>query len=140
MPTMQSAYRKEQSTETALAKLCSDIITAMDKGHNVLLVLLDLSAAVDTAVDHGILLEQLSMSFQYVMGCWTGCGAISLSGIILSDIKVPSLRDACLSTVSLGARYLCCLFHTRQTWEELLANMASMLTFMRTTHSCYYVC
>ena len=34
------------------------------------------------------------------------------------------------------ARYLCCLFYTRQTWEELLANTASMLTFMRTIRSC----
>ena len=48
MPTMQSAYRKGHSAETALAKVCSDIITAMDKGHHVLLTLLDLSAAFET--------------------------------------------------------------------------------------------
>jgi len=58
MPTMQSAYRKGHSTETALAKVCFDIITAMDKGHHVL----DLLAAFDT-VDHDILLGRLSRSF-----------------------------------------------------------------------------
>ena len=52
MPNMQSAYRKGHSTET---KVRSDIITAMDKGHYVLLAL-DLSTAFDT-VDYDILLE-----------------------------------------------------------------------------------
>ena len=62
MPTTQSAYIKGHSTETSLAKVCSDIITAMDEGHHVLLALLELSAAFYT-VDHKILLQRLSKSF-----------------------------------------------------------------------------
>jgi len=37
------------------------------------------------------------------MGCWTGCGVISLSGTILSDIKVLSLRDVCIYGVPRGS-------------------------------------
>ena len=62
LPVFQSAYRINHSTETALAKVQSDILCRMDKGEVVLLVMLDLSAAFDT-VDHQILLKQLQMDF-----------------------------------------------------------------------------
>ena len=44
---LQSAYRKHNSTETALIKIQSDILQALDSGRVAALVLLDLSAAFD---------------------------------------------------------------------------------------------
>ena len=58
----QSAYRAQHSTETALLRVKTDIMTEMDNGKAVLVVLLDLSAAFDT-VDHQILLDRLSSTF-----------------------------------------------------------------------------
>ena len=55
---MQSAYRSEHSTETALLRVHNDIVCAIDKGHGVFLILLDLSAGFDT-VDHEIFLSFL---------------------------------------------------------------------------------
>ena len=43
----QSAYRRNHSTETALIRVHNDIAMAIDKGHSVILVLLDLSAAFE---------------------------------------------------------------------------------------------
>lgn len=54
----QSAYRKHHSTETALLKVQTDILEALDKGYSIALVMLDLSAAFDT-IDHEIFLERL---------------------------------------------------------------------------------
>ncbi|XP_072039542.1 uncharacterized protein [Amphiura filiformis] len=54
----QSAYRKHFSTETALVRVQNDILRAVDQRSDVVLVLLDLSAAFDT-VDHQILLRRL---------------------------------------------------------------------------------
>jgi len=58
----QSAYRKHHSTETALSKVYNDALLQLDKGHNVALVMLDLSAAFDT-VDHDILLTRLQVRY-----------------------------------------------------------------------------
>ena len=60
-PECQSAYRKEHSTKTAVIKVLSDIVDAIEKGQYALLPLLDLSAAFDT-VDHDILLRRLYSS------------------------------------------------------------------------------
>ena len=59
---VKSGYKKFHSTETALIKVHSDIVTAIDDGQSVILVLLDLSAAFDT-VDHRILLTRLSTRY-----------------------------------------------------------------------------
>ena len=50
------------STETAVLKVVTDVLTAMDRGQITLLGMFDLSAAFDT-VDHAILLRRLEVSF-----------------------------------------------------------------------------
>ena len=61
LPDLQSAYRSYQSTETAVLKVLSDILTAVDNGDLAMLALLDLSAAFDS-VDQRILLRRLEIS------------------------------------------------------------------------------
>ena len=61
-PLLQSAYRTAHSTETALLKVQNDILMNMNSQQVTLLVLLDLSAAFDTA-NHAILLNRLKSSF-----------------------------------------------------------------------------
>lgn len=47
-PATQSAYRKDNSTETALLRITNDILQANDKHKDNILFLLDLSATFDT--------------------------------------------------------------------------------------------
>lgn len=58
----QSAYRASHSTETALLRIQSDCLLALDRKESVFLVLLDLSSAFDT-IDHTLLLETLETRF-----------------------------------------------------------------------------
>ena len=62
MDPLQSAYRAFHSTETALIKVQTGIMTDIDSKHVVLQTLLDLSAAFDT-VDHDILINRLENRF-----------------------------------------------------------------------------
>ncbi len=68
---MQSSYKMFHSTETAMIRVQNDLLHAIDSGNDVLLVLLDLSAAFDT-VDHEILLKRLTTSFGITGSahCW----------------------------------------------------------------------
>ena len=59
---LQSAYRPNQSTETALLKVTNDIFLNMNNQRVTLLFLLDLSAAFDT-IDHDTLLHRLQFTF-----------------------------------------------------------------------------
>ena len=54
----QSAYRPSHSTETALLRVSNNILIVLDKRNGTMLVLLDLSAALDT-IDHKLLLARL---------------------------------------------------------------------------------
>ena len=60
----QSAYRRGHSTETALLKVYSDLISALDSSsdNQSVLAVLDMTAAFDT-VDHSILLQRLERSY-----------------------------------------------------------------------------
>ena len=61
-PDLQSAYRRNCSTETALLRVRNDILFNMNRQHITLLVFLDLSAAFDT-IDHLALLDLLRDKF-----------------------------------------------------------------------------
>ena len=60
--TLQSAYRKHHSTETAILCVCNDFLKGADDRKANLLVLLDFSAAFDT-INNYILIKRLKSSF-----------------------------------------------------------------------------
>ena len=56
----QSAYRKEQSVDTALVRIQNDLLHATDKHCVSCLMLVDLSAALTLWTIYSILLQRLS--------------------------------------------------------------------------------
>ena len=59
---LQSAYQPGHSTETAVLKVLSDVLLAVDDGNMAVLALLNLSAAFGS-VDHDTLLRRLQTSY-----------------------------------------------------------------------------
>ena len=62
LPEFQSAYHKHHGYETSVLKLTNDILWGMDNQQVTSMVILDLSAAIDT-VDHQLLLKVLNHKF-----------------------------------------------------------------------------
>ena len=84
LDTLQSAYKKAHSTETALLRVQNDILTSIDQKRGTFLILLDLSADFDT-VDHDLLLSFLENN-------------IGLTGSVLSLFQTYlSGRSQCVS-------------------------------------------
>ncbi len=96
LPLNQSGFRCGHSTESAITKLLSDLLDAIDNADTAILALLDLTAAFDS-VDHDILLERLRISFgmsdlalnwfrSYLSGRTrvVRCGGISSSSVDLA--------------------------------------------------------
>ena len=61
LPSLQSGFRPGHSTETAVLRVLSDLLQAVDSGDVAALVLLDLSAAFDT-IDHAILCRSFGLT------------------------------------------------------------------------------
>ena len=62
-PEYQSAYWKDHSCETALARFLYDILWAMEHKEITVMVALDLSAAFDK-VDHDVLISVMQKKIQ----------------------------------------------------------------------------
>ena len=62
IPDFQSAYRENYSTETALLRMCNDILMGMESQQVTMVAIMDLSAAFDT-VDHNIFLNIMQNRF-----------------------------------------------------------------------------
>lgn len=60
--SLQSAYRRDHATETALLKMTVDIYTAMDSSQITIMIALDMSAAFNT-IDHDVLLQWQQNTF-----------------------------------------------------------------------------
>jgi len=78
LPTTQSGFRPGHSTETAITRVLSDLLDAVDRDNTAILVLLDLSAAFDT-VDHGILLKRLQVTFVDSVSSWMSSDRLQLN-------------------------------------------------------------
>ena len=111
----QSAYKRFHSTETALLRVKNDILRSLDKSKDVLMVLLDMSAAFDT-VDHDILLQRLHTQF----------------GISSTVNTVPPYHQSFDKRRFLKTSYLY-LFHTSGTPIPLARSFVNMVShFMNT--------
>jgi len=98
--SLQSAYRQERSTETAICKILDDIISSIHDGHVVAMISLDISAA-SGSITHDVLVQRLDEEFgvtstcrQWIHGYLTGRSFTvrvgqSTSSPIMMTIGVP---------------------------------------------------
>jgi hypothetical protein len=95
LPVVQSGFRSGHSSETAILRVLSDLLAAVDRGDFAVLTLLDLSTAFNT-VDHGILLERLRVSFGF-----TDSALAWVTSYLSGRTECVRRRDNCSSTTTL---------------------------------------
>ena len=106
LPSLQSDFRPGNSTETAVLRVLSVLLQALDSGDAAALVLLDLSVAFDI-VDYAILCRWLRLSFGLggsrsgvvpVIRSW----AFTVRRGVLSSFSVQLARVVCTKGSFLG--------------------------------------
>ena len=111
MDAHQSAYCSSHSMETALLKVKTDVILALENQEVACLILLDLSVAFDT-IDHNILLSRLKSRFAVtgVVLKWLGSYLKDRTQVVKIDVPLSggsrsefvSLRSGILQASLLG--------------------------------------
>ena len=93
------AYRKYHSTETALLRVQNDLLCAIDKHQEAVLILLDYSAVLDT-IDHQILIKRL----HDIVGTALQWFSSYLSGRTQSVNIAGTLSDntSCIKIIGIG--------------------------------------
>ena len=141
---MQSAYRSGHSTETALLWVHNDIVCAIDKGHGVFLILLDLSAAFDT-VDHEIFLSFLKdyvglhgpvlSLFETYLADRTQC--VSINGVLseLSELVYGVPQGSVLDR----SYFVFIQFHLEQFFDTTRFSIISMLMILSSIALLIYI-
>ena len=127
----QSAYVSNRSTETALLKVKSDVLNAVDRQEVVFLVMLDLSAAFDT-IDHALMLKH----FETNMGI-SGCALQWLKSYLESRMYQVNIDGVLSETHKLDFGVpqgsvlgpLCFILYTSPVGK---------IIFMQMTHKCTF--
>ena len=125
-----SAYRKGHSTEAVLVQVDNGIVSAVDKGFGVCLILLDLSTAFDT-VNHNIVLtflkdyiglkgQALDLLISYLTGR-TQC--VSIKGVL------NELRELAFG-VPQGLCWVLLIFASAQYLSAQFLNIKNKLSYI----------
>ena len=125
--SLQTAYKKHHSSETALLRVQNDILKSINNKQCVVLLLLDQSAAFDT-VDHKILLQRLRSS------------VLSYGSFLVRLMDLP------LQFVPLDLVYprgpcwvRCYISYTRSHWVTLYDGMIWNSIYMLMTLNCTHL-
>ena len=97
LPQTQSTYRVYHSVETALFKVQSVLLFALDGHKEAFLILLNFSAVFDT-IDHQILLQRLIKRFGFtgkVLQKFCSSLATRTHAISINEIKSDTYYDNC---------------------------------------------
>ena len=119
----QSAYRPLHSTETALVRVCNDVLLSLDKRKAFSLVLLYPSATFDT-IDHKMRLDRLSdsgvqgMAHKWFQSQLQNCN----QSVIIKGAKSKSMRPR-YGVPQGSARGLFFLHNTQSQSEHYVGNM-----------------